>query len=198
MTDSLHDRLAELMKSTDFRTAPAPRVQPQPTPSRPMSTSCPRPKIECRRCDSTGWERVTGSDGVSRVRRCDHRVVHVTPPPANVVPMRPREQPVRTSPRCEHKWSIANGQRSCWLCGADGGRVEGAEPPDLNALMSEAQQKAVALHHRLGPWKKRPNDQYGRRNAWCQMCNKLVVVSSECAPGLPLVYGEALLRKCGE
>lgn len=172
-SQSLRDRLAELMAQTDF-TPPA----PAPAPAEP-----PPPIV-----------RAKTATPISRGRVSPH------------------------STRCSHKWEVREGKRRCWLCGVNGAPLESDRPrvvdwPPASArytppeaprqegtteeLIEDATNRATALGHRLRPWKRRPNDQHGRANAYCAICNELVVVGDECAPGLPRVYGQALLHRCG-
>ena len=60
-----------------------------------------------------------------------------------------------------------------------------------------ARKRAVALGHDLGEWHRRPNDPYGRWNAFCRTCNMIAVVAVE-APDYfaEPVYGYALIKKC--
>ncbi len=68
---------------------------------------------------------------------------------------------------------------------------------ELAARKRETRARAEALGHALGYWHRRPNDPYGRWNAFCLTCNRAAVVAVEasdlCAE---LVYGHALTQSC--
>ncbi len=53
------------------------------------------------------------------------------------------------------------------------------------------------LGHDLGKWHRRPNDPYGRWNAFCHTCNLIAVAAVEAPDYLSdPVYGHALTRRC--
>lgn len=61
----------------------------------------------------------------------------------------------------------------------------------------EALQRAARNGHEMGPWHRRPNDPYGRWNAFCRQCNRLAVVATEPPDYLAEpVYGHALTTRC--
>lgn len=67
---------------------------------------------------------------------------------------------------------------------------------ELAGRKREATKLARDNGHQLGSWHKRPSDSYGRQNAFCVDCNAITVVCIEDVPGFPLIYGNALTRKC--
>lgn len=50
--------------------------------------------------------------------------------------------------------------------------------------------------HQLTPWRKRKNDPYGRQDAWCVDCGRIVTVCVEKPVDVPLAYGKALTEEC--
>jgi len=179
---SVTARLAELFKRTDFTpaAAAAPR-QPDTARNAPVSG------------DGFVLEPPSAEPGPGRTGWLDAKAKAE----AQLARSRSRDFAILERRGCDHKWSVENGRRTCWLCGHDGGAVDGARLSIIE-LEAQAEMDARAMGHKLREWKKRPNDAYGRRNGYCARCNKLVVVSVEQAPGLPLVYGDALQTRCGD
>ena len=182
---NIRDKLAELFAQTSFA---APDKKPATTVSGPTSASGTARSLTAE--EIRGWYPRDGT-----------RELVLTPE--------------ETGDHCpdgrSHRWSISKGRRSCWLCDADGGIVgEDLRPrlrpyavvdrscgAELNELMARAQEQAASRGHRMRPWKRRPNDRYGRYNSSCATCARWVVVGPEAAPGLPMSYGEALTEECG-
>lgn len=70
---------------------------------------------------------------------------------------------------------------------------------ELPPRKREAKKAAEKLGYTLGRWHKRPNDPWGRWNAFCTTCNLLVVVAVEVLNDLAShTYGGALTVKCRE
>lgn len=68
---------------------------------------------------------------------------------------------------------------------------------ELPERKRQTRKEAEALGHDLGTWHRRPNDVYGRWNAYCQKCNLLAVVAVESPEFVAkLAYGGALITKC--
>lgn len=60
----------------------------------------------------------------------------------------------------------------------------------------EARERAARLGHSLRPWSRRPNDAYGRWNAFWQHCGKLAVVCETAPPRFGVIDGDAVVRAC--
>lgn len=69
---------------------------------------------------------------------------------------------------------------------------------ELAERKRDAGKQARENNHQLGAWHRRPNDEYGRVNAFCTDCNRSVVVCPGEAPDkMPAIYGSALKERCG-
>ena len=69
---------------------------------------------------------------------------------------------------------------------------------ELPARKRAAKAEATKQGHKLSGWYRRPNDEHGRWNAFCERdgCTALVVVATEPPAGVPFTYGPALTTKC--
>lgn len=68
---------------------------------------------------------------------------------------------------------------------------------ELPARKRDARRTAEKLGHDLGAWHRRPNDPYGRWNAFCHTCNMIAIVAVEVPDCLAEpIYGHAVVRKC--
>ena len=63
---------------------------------------------------------------------------------------------------------------------------------EVPARKREAMRLAHLHGHQMGPWHKRPNDDYGRWNSFCIDCNAGMVVCTECPERVDAIYGPAL------
>lgn len=67
---------------------------------------------------------------------------------------------------------------------------------ELRGRKRDARAKATKKGHVLMSWHKRPNDPAGRWNAFCDRCNRVVVVATEPPVGLDVIYGTAITETC--
>ncbi|MBE3133232.1 MAG: hypothetical protein IMZ55_07145, partial [Acidobacteria bacterium] len=171
MDDTIRHRVAQLLKSSGLLDGPFPTSVERPF-VRPAERPTAARRTEFRHAAAPMWET---------------RVVH-------------------QSDDCQHQWEIREGVKRCWLCNTLApralqlGQLESKNEGRVAMAKRqiEAQERAAQLGHALRAWAKRPNDQYGRWNAFCKHCWKLAVVCESEPPNLALVYGEALMHACGK